>query len=89
MPASIPVDEVVESVEPAAAPILADDGKRWKLGEIAALFGVGLTAETVRSLGIEPVATDKRALLFTTLQVVELRTALVAHLMSLEIEYPA
>jgi len=87
--AQIPVGQVMESVEPAAAPVLADDGKRWKLGEIAALFGVGITAETVRSLGIEPVATDKRALLFTTLQVVELRTALVAHLMSVEIEYPA
>lgn len=89
MPTSIPVGEVLESSEPVAAPGLIDDGKRWKLGELGALFGVGLTAEFVRSLGIEPVATDKRALLFTTLQVIELRSALVAHLMSLEIEYPA
>lgn len=89
MPTSIPVGEVLESSEPVAAPGLIDDGKRWKLGELGALFGVGLTAEFVRSLGIEPVATDKRALLFTTLQVIELRSALVAHLMSLEIECSA
>lgn len=88
-PVVIPVAEVIEHAEPPALVPMVDDGREWKLGEISLAFGVTITAAFVAQLGVEPARTDKAAKLFTTSQVLDIRARLVAHLMSLEIEYPA
>lgn len=91
----LPVPDVIEgpvesdsSFEPPPPPMV-DDGREWKLGEISLAFGVTLTAAFVADLGVLPARTDKAAKLFSTSQVLDIRARLVAHLMSLKIEYSA
>lgn len=69
------------SVAPAQA---VDDGQRIKLGDINARLGFSLTADFLRSIGIESIGRDRAAVLYHASDFGRICTALVAHISSLE-----
>ncbi|SEH87481.1 YqaJ viral recombinase family protein [Stutzerimonas xanthomarina] len=81
-----PVSEAI-SLRPtaSAAPAqLADDGQRIKLGDINARLGFSLTADFLRSIGIESVGRDRAAVLYRASDFARICTTLIAHIGSLE-----
>jgi putative phage-type endonuclease len=65
----------------AAAPAQpADDGQRIKLGDINARLGFSLTADFLRSIGIESVGRDRAAVLYRASDFGRICAALIAHI---------
>lgn len=84
-----PVEKVAEPIRQLAADLAAthrvtehlqDDGQRIKLGDIAARLGFSLSADFLRSLGIEPVERDRSAMLYRASDFDRLCAALIAHI---------
>lgn len=81
-----PVSEAI-SLRPTASAAPAqpvDDGQRIKLGDINARLGFSLTADFLRSIGIESVGRDRAAVLYRASDFARICTTLIAHIGSLE-----
>ena len=78
-PTPVAAPNVLPLQQRAAAPAVAQPAT-LKLGEICTRLGFTMTAEFVRSLGIEPAATEKAAKLYTEAQFQILCDSLVAHI---------
>lgn len=61
-----------------------DDGQRIKLGDINARLGFSLTADFLRSIGIESVGRDRAAVLYLASDFGRICEALIAHINSLD-----
>lgn len=61
----------------------ADDGQRIKLGDINARLGFSLTADFLRSIGIESVGRDRAAVLYRASDFGRICSSLIAHINSL------
>lgn len=75
------------SLRPTASAVPAqpaDDGQRIKLGDINARLGFSLTADFLRSIGIESVGRDRAAVLYRASDFARICTALIAHIGGLE-----
>lgn len=66
-----------------AIPIPTDTGKTIKLGEICARLGFTVTADFIASLGINPVATEKNAKLYSESKFPTICRLISDHVMSL------
>ena len=79
-PAIVAAPNVLPLQQRAAAPATPAGPPTLKLGDICARLGSTMTAEFVRSMGIEPEATEKAAKLYTQAQFQTLCDSLVAHI---------
>lgn len=73
-------DATLDEVAPTAAAVPADPEPRIKLGDLCAQIGegFGMTATFISAvLGVEPVGTERRAILYTESQRREILAALV------------
>ena len=80
-PVALPVANVVPLIRaaPAAQPAPATP-PTLKLGEIALRLGFALTGDFLKSLGFEPAARDKSAILFHEAEFREICAVLVSHI---------
>lgn len=83
------VAQVSEAINlrPAATAAMTqqpDDGHRIKLGDINARLGFSLTADFLRSIGIEPVGRERAAVLYRASDFARICTTLIAHIGSLD-----
>lgn len=70
------------NLQPAATAALqpADDGQRINLGDINARLGFSLSADFLRSIGIESVGRERAAVLYRASDFANICAALVAHI---------
>lgn len=71
----------------AAAPAVVDTGATMKLGDIAELLGFSLTADFLRTLGIEPVGKDRAAVLYRASDFPSVCERLVANINAAKVDY--
>ena len=70
------------NLQPAATAALqpVDDGQRINLGDINARLGFSLSADFLRSIGIESVGRERAAVLYRAADFASICAALVAHI---------
>ncbi len=74
---------------PDAIPMPTDTGKTIKLGEICARLGFTVTADFIASLGINPVATEKNARLYSESKFPTICRLISDHVMSMALKKAA
>jgi len=78
------VSEAINLRPAAPVPQPADDGQRIKLGDINARLGFSLTADFLRSIGIESVGRDRAAVLYRASDFARICSSLIAHIGGIE-----
>jgi putative phage-type endonuclease len=88
-----PETKQVEPMPAAATPITtagpmvqqsAEDGQRIKLGDISTQLGFAIPADFLRSLGFEPVARERSAIMYRASDFPRICAALIAHIQNVQ-----